>query len=116
MSSDIKVGDVCEVIGACCPHTKQQYIGIQCVIVAGYGGPVRCRTCGLFQSDCVLITSDAIPSPPRHGRAVPRKFLRKIDPPADGDATPRTDFKPADPEGWDITTWHPGKTRVKEEA
>lgn len=94
MSSDLKLGDLCVVVATCC-DSKHRYLGIECSVVAYYDGPVECRKCGTRFEDCVLVTSPALPTAPRHGRAVTRRFLRKIEPPRDDDATPRTDFTPA---------------------
>lgn len=107
MSNDIKVGDVCLVLAGPGPSLTPEIDGHTVTIT----GPEQLRwfgSHGCFGFE--ITTSDGV----RY--CVHRLYLRKIDPPTSDDSIPRTDFKPADPEGWDITTWHPSKTRTKEEA
>lgn len=115
MSSGLKPGDVCEVIGACCERTRC-CIGADCELVKYQ--PIEscvfeCAGCR-HREDVFWEVRCAVQVDGLRATYVPAVWLRKKPPKEDQDSEPRTDFTPADASRWAETHWHP--SRAKEPA
>lgn len=82
MSERIEIGDVCEVIDACCETIRAVVVGRECIVIGGPTRPrFRCLHCGFIDFNHVTVKADW---PDVSGNpGVPRQFLRKKRPPAD---------------------------------
>jgi hypothetical protein len=99
VSNDIKVGDVCEVIDACCAVARRQYAGKEVTIVARAPLTFMCFTCGFSTLDYFYVAGPALPVPPPGSHyAAPRVFLRKKPPKQNDDAGTRLEHVPAEPD------------------
>jgi hypothetical protein len=112
MSNDIKVGDVCEIITACCPQARAHVVGREVTILGIRGSGFQCGCCGEFGGLSYSVDS-SIPSPEDEGTVsvVPHKFLRKKPPKQADDAEPRSDYTPANTDDWPLTHWDPSKAK-----
>lgn len=114
MSNEIKVGDVCEIVDACCDRARRHYVGIEVVTVSEGPGTFHC-TCGHEDPDFFIVQSGNLPDPNGFYNAA-RKFLRKKPPKSADNSEPRTEHVPAADSGWTGIGWHPSKTRETEPA
>jgi hypothetical protein len=101
MSSDIKVGDVCEIVGACCETMRRLYVGLEVTVVpmrCCQGLVLLCAYCDHEHGALVSIQSPHLPFSDTGGRHYPVAHLRKKPPKADDtqwqrqDTVPREDF------------------------
>ena len=108
----LKPNDVCEVVNGCCEFSKRAYLGKECTVVRAFGLELPCRACGA-KSGPMFVVSGPAAQPIIAGSvtALPALFLRKKPPKSRDDSAPRDDFAPADPAAWDLTGWHPAKTK-----
>lgn len=107
MSNDLKVGEAAEVVRWCCADGACT-VGALVVVRAIDQRFSQCECCGeLFAGPSAFIESD-------NGTegACPLAWLRRPPQLPDAEGLPRDDFAPADPKGWELTTWHPSKTQV----
>ncbi len=102
MSNDIKVGDVCEIVGTCCSKGAG-FVGLECLLVAAPTDRICACFCGSNTSDYFFASVPGAPTPSLNqyipgSYAIPRAFLRKKPPKAHDQDDSRTDFTPAEPE------------------
>jgi hypothetical protein len=88
MSDEIKVGDVCEMVDACCPTARSKLVGAECSVVAFVTGfpPFRCQWCNEVSTAFARVESShhfTDKAALIRMRYAPTKYLRKKPPKAD---------------------------------
>lgn len=116
MNDDIKPGDVCEVVGACCESARRFYGGKECTVLRVPGPLTMANGCTICQwtstgTDAFVVDFPDAPAWARGKHVFERRWLRKKPPKARDDAEPRDDFVPAIDSKWADIGWHPNKTK-----